>query len=50
MLSTCHLAGITARLDRAITWDPDRETIPDAPQARSFLSRDYRTGFEIEDS
>ena len=49
-LSTCHLAGIAARLNRAITWDPDRETIPDDPQAQSFLSRDYRAGFGIEQS
>jgi predicted dehydrogenase len=49
-LSTCHLAGIAARLNRAITWDPNLETIPNDPQAQSFLARDYRKGFEIEQS
>ena len=49
-LSTCHLAGIAARLNRAITWDPERETIPNDPQAQTFLARDYRKGFEIEQS
>jgi predicted dehydrogenase len=47
-LSTCHLAGIAARLNRPITWDPDRQTIANDPQAQSFLSRPYRKGFEIE--
>jgi hypothetical protein len=49
-LSTCHLAGIAARLNRAITWDPNLETIPNDPQAQSFLARPYRKGFEIEQS
>ena len=49
-LSTCHLAGIAARLNRAITWDPERETIPNDPQAQTFLARNYRKGFEIEQS
>lgn len=49
-LSTCHLAGIAARLNRAITWDPEGETITNDAQAQSFLARDYRKGFEIEQS
>lgn len=47
-LSTCHLAGIAARLNRQLTWDPVREAITNDPQAQSFISRDYRKGFEIE--
>jgi hypothetical protein len=47
-LSTCHLAGIAARLGRKITWDPTRETIVDDPQAQQFVARERRRGFEIE--
>jgi predicted dehydrogenase len=47
-LSTCHLAGIAARLNRKIEWDPARETIIGDAQAQSFIARDYRKGFEIE--
>ncbi len=46
-LSTCHLAGIAARLNRKLTWDPKLQTIVDDPQAQSFVARDYRKGFEI---
>ena len=47
-LSTCHLAGIAARLGRKLTWDPTNEEIVDDAQAQSFLKRDARQGFEIE--
>lgn len=47
-LSTCHLAGIAARLDRKIEWDPENEKIIGDPQAQSFVARDRRKGFEIE--
>lgn len=46
-LTTCHLAGIAARLNRRINWDPAAETITDDAEARSFIGRDYRKGFEI---
>lgn len=46
-LTTCHLAGIAARLNRRINWDPAAETILDDAEARSFIARDYRKGFEI---
>ena len=46
-LSTCHLAGIAARLNRPITWDPVREMILNDPQAQKLIGRDYRKGFEI---
>ncbi|MFM8401260.1 MAG: gfo/Idh/MocA family oxidoreductase, partial [Pirellula sp.] len=32
-LSTCHLAGIAARLNRKITWDPKSEKILGDSQA-----------------
>jgi predicted dehydrogenase len=47
-LSTCHLAGIAARLGRKIQWDPVAERINDDPQAQALLKREKRKGFEIE--
>ncbi|MEM9657184.1 MAG: gfo/Idh/MocA family oxidoreductase, partial [Planctomycetota bacterium] len=47
-LSTCHLAGIAARLGRALKWDPQDETIINDAQAQSFVAREPRRGFEIE--
>jgi predicted dehydrogenase len=47
-LTTCHLAGIAARLGRKIAWDPQREAIVDDPQAQSFVARAMRRGFAIE--
>ncbi len=47
-LSTCHLAGIAARLGRKLRWDPKDETILDDAQAQSFIARERRKGFEIE--
>lgn len=47
-LSTCHLAGIAARLGRTINWDPKTETITGDKQAQSFVAREQRQGFEIE--
>jgi hypothetical protein len=46
-LSTCHLAGIAARLNRKITWDPSSESVVGDPQAQNFVAREYRKGFEI---
>ncbi len=47
-LSTCHLAGIAARLGRKIKWDPKGERIIGDPQAQAFVKREKRKGFEIE--
>ena len=47
-LTTCHLAGIAARLGRKVQWDPQAERIIDDPEAQAFLKREYRKGFEIE--
>lgn len=49
-LTTCHLAGIAARLNRKIEWDPATETITGDAQAQGFVARDSRKGFEIEAS
>jgi predicted dehydrogenase len=47
-LSTCHLAGIAARLGRKIEWDPKAERIIGDDQAQSLVSRENRRGYEIE--
>lgn len=47
-LSTCHLAGIAARLGRKLTWDPQAEQIVGDPQAQSFVAREPREGYAIE--
>ena len=47
-LTTCHLAGIAARLGRSIDWDPKSEKILDDPLAHSMLSRDKRENYAIE--
>ena len=47
-LTTCHLAGIAARLGRKIAWDPVAEQITGDRQAQAFVSRAQRKGFEID--
>ena len=47
-LSTCHLAGIAARLGRTIKWDPAAEAIIGDQQAQDFVARESRKGFEID--
>jgi predicted dehydrogenase len=47
-LSTCHLAGIAARLGRTIHWDPKAEKITGDEQAQSFFAREPRKGFAID--
>lgn len=47
-LSTCHLAGIAARIGRKIAWDPVSEKIVGDELAQSLVGREPRKGFEIE--
>ena len=47
-LSTCHLAGIAARLGRPIEWNPADEVIVGDKQAQSMVARDRRKGYELE--
>jgi predicted dehydrogenase len=47
-LTTCHLAGIAARLGRTIRWDPATEQIEGDALAASFLAREPRAGYETE--
>ncbi|MCD0461110.1 Gfo/Idh/MocA family oxidoreductase [Roseiconus lacunae] len=48
MLNVCHLAGICARLGRELKWDDQKEQIVGDEEANSFLSRPYRSGYEID--
>lgn len=48
MLNICHLAGISARFGRDLTWDDTNEVITGDDQANAFLARPYREGYEIE--
>lgn len=47
-LTTCHLAGIAARLNRTIKWDPQAEKINGDELAQSFVGREPRKGFETK--
>jgi hypothetical protein len=47
-LSTCHLAGVAARLNRKVVWDPKSETILGDPQAQNLLGREPRKGFQTQ--
>ncbi|MFK7766832.1 MAG: Gfo/Idh/MocA family protein [Mariniblastus sp.] len=47
-LTTCHLAGIAARVNRTIKWDPVSESIVDDAAAQGLVGREARKGFEIE--
>lgn len=40
--SACHLANISMRLGRPLTWDPRHEIFPDDPAANAMLSRAAR--------
>lgn len=47
-LTTCHLAGIAARLGQPLNWDPDRERILGNTVAQAFVDRPKRSGYNIE--
>lgn len=47
-LTTCHLAGIAARLGRRLQWNPDQERIIGDDLAQSFVARENRPRFAIE--
>lgn len=46
-VSVCHLANISMRLGRPLTWNPDQEHFDNDPEANRWLSRDRRQGFEL---
>lgn len=46
-LTTCHLAGISARLNRKLNWSDSEQTILDDSEAAAMMSREQRVGFEF---
>jgi predicted dehydrogenase len=46
-LTTCHLANIALRLNRALTWDPETEQIVGDDEANAFQTRPQRDGYEV---
>ena len=45
-LNVCHLAAISARLNREVRYDPKTETTGDS-ESQSFLARERRKGYDI---
>ena len=46
-ISVCHLAGITRRLNRKLTWDPETERFDGDAEANALLRRPRRKGYEL---
>ena len=46
--TTCHLANISLRVGRKITWDAQKEQIVGDPQANEMLTRPYRSPWDKE--
>lgn len=47
-VSTCHLATISMRLGRKLTWDPNKELFVGDDEANRWLRRQQRRGYEIK--
>ena len=48
MVTTCHLANISLRTGRKITWDAKKEQIVGDREAAALLVRPYRSPWEKE--
>jgi predicted dehydrogenase len=48
VVTTCHLANISLRIGRKITWDADEEQIVGDPQANQMLLRPYRNPWDAQ--
>jgi predicted dehydrogenase len=46
--TTCHLANISLRTGRKVTWDAEREDIVNDPEAAAMLTRPYRKPWDAE--
>jgi len=46
----CHLGNISMRLNTALDWDPEKETITNSKQGESMLSRKMREPWNLEKS
>ncbi|WP_145296654.1 Gfo/Idh/MocA family protein [Crateriforma conspicua] len=45
--TTCHLANLSMRLGRSLTWDPVAENFGDDSAANDMMRRPQRSGFEV---
>jgi len=43
----CHLGNIAHRTGRRLTFDPQTETFLDDDEAKQYLGREYRKGYEL---
>ena len=43
----CHLGNIAYRTGRRPVFDPEKATFPNDEEARIYLGREYRKGFEL---
>lgn len=46
-VSACHLANISMRLGRKLSWDPKQELFVGDDEANRWLSREQRAGYEV---
>jgi predicted dehydrogenase len=46
--TTCHLANISLRVGRKLTWDAAKEQIVGDPQANAMLTRPYRKPWDAQ--
>ncbi len=46
-LTTCHLAGISGRLNKTLQWNSADEQIVNDPQANGMLDREKRDGYTL---
>jgi hypothetical protein len=47
--SLCHLANVSLRTGRKLTFDPKMETFPGDEEANRFLRRQYREPYVVPD-
>ena len=47
-VSVCHLANISMRLGRKLTWDPEKELFTGDDEANRWLSRPQRQPYQIQ--
>jgi hypothetical protein len=43
----CHLANASYRLERSLSFDPERENFGSDSEANTMLTRNYRDGFVV---
>lgn len=48
VVTTCHLANISLRIGRKLTWDAAKEQIVGDPQANEMLTRPYRKPWDAQ--